>query len=409
MFPWRLGQFGGAAFLVPYLIFVYVLGTTGLMGEYGLGRWAARGPMGAFDKILGTRGSRFGRLLGVYPVLTMAGVMVFYGVVAGWTLRYLAASVSGAYLRADDTAAYFGQLAGQPASILWQAMTIGLAVGVLTFGISKGIERANKILVPALFVLFLVLLLRVLTLPGAGEGLRYLLVPDWSYLLKPITWGMALGQAFFTVSLSGAGMVVFGSYLRRDADIPASAVRTVTFDTSAALLASLIVVPAAFVYDLDLAAGPPLLFITVPEIFRAMPGGQIFGVLFFLSVFLAAISSLMAMKEVIVEAVIDQSGWRRARSVAAVAGAGFLCGLPLAVNMDLFTRFVNLIAVYLAPAGAVTAAIMFFWVYGVDRARREINVGARRPVGRWWNPVAKYVFVGVASLIVLLQMAFKIG
>ncbi len=409
MFPWRLGQFGGAAFLIPYLVFVYVLGTTGLMGEFGLGRWAAKGPMGAFDRVLRDRGRRFGRLLGAYPVLGIAGVMIFYGVVCGWTLRYLVASVSGGYLRADSAAAYFNQFAGRPESVFWQALAIVLAVGVLAFGISHGIERANKVLIPALFVLFLVLLIRVAMLPGAGEGLRYLLVPDWSHLLRPITWGMALGQAFFTVSLSGAGMVVFGSYLRRDADVPRSAVQTVTFDTGAALLASLIVMPAAFAYGLDPAAGPSLLFITVPEIFRAMPGGQVFGILFFLSVFMAAVSSLLAMKEVVVEALMDQLGWGRVASVAAVAGVAIVCGLPLAVNMVWFGRFVNLITVYLAPAGAVLAGIMFFWVYGVDRARQEINAGAKRPVGRWWNPVAKYVFVGVASLVVVLQIAFRIG
>ena len=409
MFPWRLGQYGGAAFLIPYLLFVYVLGTTGLMGEFGLGRWGQKGPMGTFDKVLRNRGLPFGRLLGAYPVLAGWGVLLFYAIVAGWVLHYGFASISGAYFEADDTGAYFNQLAGQLRSILWQGLALALTLGVLIFGIAKGIERTNKIIMPILLGLFALLAIRSVTLPGALEGIQYIFVPDWSYLLKPITWGMALGQAFFTVSLTGSGMLVFGSYLRRDADIPASAFRTVTLDTMAALLASLMIIPAVFAYGLDPAAGPPLLFITLPEIFRAMPGGQIFGLLFFASIFLAAISSLITMKEVVVEGLMDQFQWSRTKSAVLAMIASFVCGLPMAIDMSWFTRFVDLITVYIAPAGAVVAAVLFFWVYGIDKARQEINVGARKPVGRWWNPVAKYVFVGIAVLIVVLQIAIGIG
>lgn len=409
MFPWRLGQYGGAAFLIPYLLFVYVLGTTGLMGEFGLGRWAAKGAMGAYDKVLRARGLRFGRLLGAYPVVTIWAIMIFYAIVTGWVVHYVFTSVTGAYLTAESAAAYFGGFAGRPGSIPWQGLALALALGILAFGVAKGLERANKIIMPVLLVLFLLLVVRSVTLPGAGAGLKHLFVPDWSYLLKPITWGMALGQAFFTVSLNGAGMVVFGSYLKREADLPASAVQTVTLDTVAALLAALIVMPAVYAYGLDPAAGPPLLFITLPEIFRAMPGGQMVGLVFFVSVLLAALSSLLSMMEVAVEAMMDQFQWSRRTSVVVAAGSALVCGLPLALNMNWFTLFVDLITVYIAPAGAVVAALLFFWVYGVENARREINVGARRRVGPWWNPVAKYVFVGVATLVVLLQLLFRIG
>ncbi len=409
MFPWRLGQYGGAAFLVPYLFFVYVLGTTGLMGEYGLGRWAAKGPMGAYDKVLRAKGLRFGRVLGAYPALSIWAIMVFYAIVTGWVIRYVVSSMTGAYLEAESTGVYFGGFAGQAGSIPWQALALVLALCVIIFGIAKGLERVNKIIMPVMFGLFLLLLVRSVTLPGAGAGLRHIFVPDWSYLLEPITWGMALGQAFFTVSLNGAGMVVFGSYLRRDADLPASAVQTVSLDTVAALMAALIVMPAVFAYDLDPAAGPPLLFITLPEIFRAMPGGQVIGFVFFVSVLLAALSSLLSMTEVCTEALMDQFKWSRKTSVVVAAGSALMCGLPLALNMNWFTLFVDLMTIYIVPAGAVVAATLFFWIYGVEKARQEINVGAKRPLGPWWNPVAKYVFVGIASLIVILQMLFQVG
>lgn len=409
MFPWRLGQYGGAAFLLPYLFFVYILGTTGLMGEFGLGRWGQKGAIGAYGKVLREKGKNFGRFIGAYPVTVTWGILLFYAIVTGWILNYVIASFSGAFYESGEVGAYFGQLAGQPSSIIWQTLALLSALGIVIFGIAGGIERANKVIMPILIGLFVLLVIRSVTLPGAMAGIEYILVPDWSYLLQPITWGMALGQAFFTVSLSGAGMVVFGSYLKDSTDIPASALKMVTLDTAAALLAALIIMPAVFAYGLDPAAGPPLLFITMPEIFRSMPLGELFRVLFFISIFLAAISSLISMMEVVVEGVMDQFKWARAKSVTIVALTSLVCGLPLAVDMNRFTAFVDLITIYLAPAGATLAAIFFFWIFGVDNARKEINRGAEKPVGLWWNPVAKYFFVGVAIMIVILQIAYGVG
>ena len=409
MFPWRLGQYGGAAFLIPYLIFVYILGTTGLMGEWAYGRWAKKGAMGAYDKVLRPKGMKFGRILGAYPVITMWTMVFFYAVVTGWLLRYLFASVTGAYMEVDDVGQFFGEFAGQAGTIPWMILALLASLGIIVFGISKGLERANLIFIPIILGLFLLLVVRSVTLPGAIEGIKYIFIPDWSYLLKPITWGVALGQAFFSISLNGCGMLVFGSYLKRSADIPASALQTVTLDTFAALLATLMIIPAVFAFGLDPASGPPLLFITLPELFRAMPGGQFFGTVFFASVFLAAITSLIAMIEPAVEGLMDQFNWRRKKSVLLVIALSIICAIPLALDMDRFTAFVDLITVYIAPGGAVIAAVLFFWVFGIDKARAEINDGAKRLIGPWWNPVAKYVFVIIASLVVVLQIMVGIG
>ena len=207
-------------------------------------------------------------------------------------MKYIYASIAGAYLSGVSEGFYFDTFAGQSVSIYWQLLAIIISGTIVVFGIIKGIERVNNLIMPMLLVLFLILLVRSLTLPGAMKGIRYLLSPDWSFLLQPITWGMALGQAFFTVSLGGAAMLVYGSYLRRDADIPFSAVSTVILDTLGALLSALVIIPAIFAYGFDLAAGPQLLFITLPEIFSTMPGGQLFSVMFFTGVLFAALSSL---------------------------------------------------------------------------------------------------------------------
>ena len=409
MFPWRLGQYGGAAFLVPYLIFVIGLGMTGLMCEYGLGRWAGKGAVGAFDKILRLRGLRFGRLLGAYPVMNASCVFIFYAIVTGWVLKYIYASTTGAYLSGVSRGVYFDALAGHPNSIYWQLLAIIITGLIVVFGIIKGIERVNNMIMPVLLILFLILLVRSLTLPGAMKGINYLLNPDWSFLLKPSTWGMALGQAFFTVSLGGAAMLVYGSYLGQDADIPFSAVSTVILDTLGALLSALVIIPAIFAYGFDLAAGPQLLFITLPEIFSTMPGGQLFSVMFFTGVLFAALSSLINIMEIIVESLIDQFQWTRRTAVGIVAISGFTCGIPLAIDMSLFTKFVDIVTVYFTPLGAAMAAFLFFWINPIEKARLAINSGAQYPVGSWWNPVAKYGYVGVAILVVLLKIFYRIG
>jgi NSS family neurotransmitter:Na+ symporter len=409
MFPWRLGEFGGAAFLIPYLGFVYILGTTGLMEEFAFGRWAGKGAVGAYDKVLRERGLGFGRLLGWFPVLVLLGVLVFYLIVTGWVLRYLASSITGAILSAGPPQEYFQQFSGTSQSIGWQAVAVLITGAILVFGISKGIERASKVMMPLLIGLLVILLFRSITLPGSMGGIRYLFVPDWSYLLKPLTWGMALGQAFFSVSLTGAGMLVYGSYLKKDFDIPSGALNTVTLDTVMALMAALIMMPAAFAYQIDPAAGPPLLFITLVSVFQNMPGGHLVSILFFLGVLFAAVSSLLAIKEAVVEAAMDEFSWTRRTTVLIIAAVAFLCGIPLAVNQGRFDSFVDLITVYLVPIGAAIAAILFFWVLGIKRARAEVNLGADRPVGAWWEPVAKYLFVGVAVVIIGLSMAFRIG
>lgn len=409
MFPWRLGEYGGAAFLVPYLVFVYVLGTTGLMGEFAFGRWGKRGAMGTFGKALQTRGLGFGRILGAYPVLTLLGVLIFYLIVTGWVLKYLLASLTGALIETPDPGAFFEDFSGTSRSIGWQLLAVVATGAILVFGISRGVERASKVMMPLLLGLLVLLLVRSLTLPGASEGIRYLLVPDWSYLLKPITWGMALGQAFFSVSLTGAGMLVYGSYLKEDFDIPNAALNTVTLDSAMAIMAALIIMPATFAYGIDPAAGPPLLFITLVRVFQNMPGGHLISILFFVGVLFAALSSLLSMKEAVVEALMDQFSWTRRLSVLVVAIIAFLCGIPLAIDQARFDKFVDIITVYLVPVGAALAAVLFFWVLGVKRAREEVNKGAAKPVGVWWEPVGKYLFVGVAILIIGLSIFFRVG
>jgi NSS family neurotransmitter:Na+ symporter len=291
MFPYRVGQLGGGAFLLPYIIFVVVLGYTGLIGEFAFGRMTQTGPIGSFEYAMKSKGKKGGTLLGIIPVIGAFGIATGYAVVVGWFIRFLFGTISGAMFSAPDSAAYFGEIAGAFGSTIWHLAAMIATTIILILGVSNGIEKVNKFMMPLFYILFIIVLFKVLSLENAMEGVKYLFTPKWEFLSQPKTWVYALGQSFFSLSLAGSGMVVYGSYLKKNVDIPNSAKNTAFFDTLAAMLAALVVIPAVFAFGLDPQSGPPLLFITLPAVFKEMAGGQLFAVLFFISLIFAAITS----------------------------------------------------------------------------------------------------------------------
>lgn len=400
MFSWRLGQFGGAAFLIPYFIFVFVLGTTGLIGEFGIGRTMKKGILGATKDIFKDKNIKGGTIIGLIPVFSITGIFIFYIVVVGWIFRYFIATLTNTFSKVDIPN-YFGDFAGSSNTILWLIIAIIFTSIILLSGITKGIEKLNKIVMPGLLLIFAVLLIKSLSLPGAIEGVKYLLIPKWSYLLEPKTWIMALGQAFFSLSLTGSGMVVYGSYLNKDADLPSAALNTAFYDTIAALLAAFVIVPATFALGFDPTAGPPLLFITIPSIFIKMSGGYFFSILFFMGIIFAAVSSAINMMEAPVEAIMVEFNFGRKKSVLLVATISFFVALPLATNMNFFGMWADFLTIYLAPIGAALSAIVFYWVYGSDKALKEINIGSKRSLGSGFIAMSKYIYIVVVIIIVI--------
>ncbi|WP_346889768.1 sodium-dependent transporter [Clostridium sp. UBA1056] len=405
MFPYRLGQNGGAAFLIPYFIFVLILGSTGLITEFAFGRGAEGGALTGIKKGFKNKGLRGGAFFGFIPAIGLAGVFIFYNVVVGWIIKYLGLSISG-NIKNIDMPNYFDSFAGSAETIPWNLLAIGLALVIVCMGISKGIEKINKIIMPMLFGIFILLAIRSLTLPGAIDGVRYLLTPQWSYLFNINTWVMALGQAFFTVSLNGCGMVVYGSYIKKDLDIPRSAVSTAILDTIAALLASFVIMPAVFAFGLDPASGPPLLFITIPTIFKAIPGGQILMVLFFLSVLFAAISSSINMLEGPVESFMAQTKLSRKTSAILISIVAFILSIPLNLNMDLFNNFADVITIVVSPLAALLVFIVFYYMNSKEDVLEEINRGATRKLGEKFFIFAKYGFTIITVLVIILGVIY---
>ena len=234
LFPYRVGQYGGGAFLIPYFLFVALFSYVGLSGEFALGRLTGTGAMGSLDYVLRQRGRRGGRVLGAIPLLGVLGIAIGYSVVVGWVLRYAAGSLTGSVL-AGDAQGFFSALAVDFGSIPWHFAAVAVTAAILIFGVASGIEKLSKVMMPAFFILFLIIAVRVAFLPGAMEGYLYLLRPDWSYLLNPETWVMAMGQAFFSLSINGAGMLIYGSYMKKGENILRHAGMTAVLDTLAAL------------------------------------------------------------------------------------------------------------------------------------------------------------------------------
>ncbi len=395
LFPYRVGQYGGGAFLIPYFIFVALFSYVGLSGEFALGRLTGTGAMGSLDYALKSRGKKGGKLLGIIPLLGVLGIAIGYSVVVGWVLRYTAGAATGSIL-AGNSQGFFDALAVSFGSIPWHLAAVVLTVVILILGVAAGIEKLSKFMMPAFFLLFLIIAVRVAFLPGALEGYRYLLRPDWSYLLRPETWVMAMGQAFFSLSINGAGMLIYGSYMKKEESILRHAGMTALLDTLAALLAGFAIIPAVFAFGIDPTSGPALMFVTLPQVFGQMPGGQLFALLFFVSVFFAGITSLMNMLEACGEALSSTAKLSRRTAVIIVGLATFVPGLFLE-SLAGMGNWMDLITIYISPFGALLVAVCIYFVLRMDAIKDELALGGRRRPGPFFTVTARcYVLVAAA-------------
>lgn len=404
MFPYRTGQYGGAAFLVPYFLFVALFGWVGLSGEFALGRLTGTGPVGSYDYAMKSRGKKGGKFLGAIPLFGSLGIAIGYSIVVGWVLRSLAGSVTGAIFQ-GESADFFAEMTGPFGSVPWHFAVVALTVLILAGGIVGGIEKINKIMMPAFFILFLIIAVRVAFLPGVGAGYAYLLVPKWDQLLRSQTWIMAMGQAFFSLSITGSGMIIYGSYLSKKEDIVHSSILTAVLDTAAALVAGFAVIPAVFAFGMDPQAGPPLIFIILPKVFSQMPLGRMFAMLFFVSVLFAGVTSLVNMFEVCTEATQKHLRLGRIPALLLVGTVVFAAGVLIEYE-PYMGRWMDFITIFVVPVGAVLGAIMIYWVLGLPKIQAELMAGRQRPLGRVFGFFAKYVYVIFAASVVVFSIAY---
>ncbi|MBF1207768.1 MAG: sodium-dependent transporter, partial [Fusobacterium periodonticum] len=278
-FPYRVGKYGGAVFLLIYFMFIALFSYVGLSAEYLIGRRAGTGTLGSYEYAWNEKGKgKLGYTLAYIPLLGSMSIAIGYAIISAWVLRTFGAAVTGKILEVD-TAQFFGEaVQGNFVILPWHIAVIVITLLTLFAGASS-IEKTNKIMMPAFFVLFFILAVRVAFLPGAIEGYKYLFVPDWSYLFNVETWVNAMGQAFFSLSITGSGMIVCGAYLDKKEDIVNGALQTGIFDTLAAMIAAFVVIPASYAFGYPAGAGPSLMFMTIPAVFKQMPFGHVLAIL----------------------------------------------------------------------------------------------------------------------------------
>ena len=404
MFPTRVSMYGGGSYLIPYFIFVALIGFTGVIGEMSFGRATKSGPVDAFGYACETKNKRkLGEVIGFIPVLGALAMAIGYTVVMGWILKYMIGAFTGKTLAPADTegfAASFGSMASAFGNNVWQIVALVIGIIILMFGVGRGIEKANKIMMPVFFILFAVLGIYVAFQPGAIEGYKYIFRVDPEAFADPKTWIFALGQAFFSLSVAGNGTLIYGSYLSDNEDIPAAAGRVALFDTIAALLAALVIIPAMATTGAQLnQGGPGLMFIFLPALFKSMPGGYIVAIIFFGAVFMAGLSSLINLYEAPIATIQEKLHLGRKASCAIIAAIALVVSICI---QGIVSGWMDILSIYICPLGAGLAGIMFFWVCGKKYVETQVNTGRDKKFTDKFYPICKYIFCPVCFLVLIL-------
>ncbi len=402
MFPYRLGQYGGAAFLIPYLIFIALFGLVGLSAEFALGRMAKTGTLGAYAYCWK---NKFGKYIGWLPLLGSLGIAIGYSVILGWVFRSIQGVLTNELLT-NDIPAFFTNMTQSFSNVPCHFLVLFITCLLLFTSATNAIEKVNKVLMPAFFILFIFLAIRVSLFDGAIEGYKFLFVPKWECLLNKETWIMAMGQAFFSLSITGSGMIVYGAYLKDDVDIPKASVQTAVFDTIAAMLAALAIMPAVFSFGIDPVSGPSLMFLTLPEVFKQMPLGNLFALFFFISVAFAGITSLINMLEAVCESWQNRFHISRKKAVLLCGIITFAISVCIE-NGDIVGKWMDVVTIYIIPFAALLGAITIYYVLGWNALKQELDKGRKKPVGPTFKFLGKYVYVFLAIIILILGILYN--
>ena len=342
-FPYITGQYGGAAFVLVYLIFLVLLGLPIMVMEFAVGRASQKSAARSFH-VLEPAGTKW-HLQGYACMAGNYLLMMFYTTVGGWMAAYIFKTLTGEFkgLDSDGVAAVFNDMLARPGYMtFWMVLVVLLSFFICSLGLQKGVERITKAMMSCLFLILLILCIRSVTLPGASEGLRFYLIPDFTRFTENgvgNTIFAAMGQAFFTLSLGIGAMAIFGSYIGKDHTLTGETINICLLDTLVAFLAGLIIFPSCFAFDVDPGQGPGLVFITLPNIFNQMVGGRIFGVLFFVFMTFAAQSTIIAVFENIISFSMDLFGTSRKKTVLINGIAIILLSLPCVFGFNIWSGF----------------------------------------------------------------------
>lgn len=422
-FPWMVGQYGGAIFVLVYIVCLIVLGIPVMTMEFSVGRAAQRSPALMF-RPLEPKGSKW-HAHGYACLLGCVLLMMFYTNVSGWMMQYFIKTATGQFegLDTEGVNAVFGSMLGDP---LWQTVFMGIAVLVGTvvcmLGVQKGLERVTKVMMVALLLLMTLLAVNSLFLDGASEGLRFYLVPNVENVKEAGIFNVivaAMNQAFFTLSLGIGSMAIFGSYIGKDRALLGEAVNVAALDTFVAFTSGLIIFPSCFAYGVNPGAGPALIFQTLPNVFNNMPLGRLWGSLFFVFMSFAALSTVLAVLELIIACVMDLAGWGRKRACLVVGVGIFILSLPCVLGFNLLSGFTPfgpgssvldledfLVSNLLLPIGALifTLFCMTRYGWGWKSFAAEANEGKGMKVRPWMRPFMTVVIPIIILVIFVMGL-----
>lgn len=403
-FSYMVGEGGGAAFVLMYLAFVGLIGLPVLVAEWTLGRRGQRNPINTMAMLARTGGhARAWILVGVSGVLAAFLILSFYSVIGGWSLSYMLGSVTGAFTGQDAdgiSELFSGLLASPGALLLWHSAFMLLVLGIVARGVSRGLEGAVRVMMPALVILLAVLVVFGMTTGHFGEAMSFMFNPDWGAVTGDVVLA-AMGQAFFTLSLGMGIMMAYGSYLGKDVNLISTAGTVILLDTGVALLAGMAIFPIVFANGLTPGEGPGLIFVTLPLAFGNMTGGMVLGLLFFLLLTFAALTSAISLLEPVVEFVEERSPWwSRVGSTVVAAIAIWALGIaallsfnawdvPILFGLNVFDLLDTFTSRFLLPLTGLGAVIFVGWFLDQDSVRRELGLGSTASVV--WKGVARYV------------------
>lgn len=399
-FPYMVGRYGGAAFVLFYVLVVLVIGVPGLMAEWSLGRHTRRGTVGAFARA----GLPGGRAVGWFFFFIVIAATAYYTNVIGWVLYYAVGELARAAGQSLDASAILPPATGvSPRSLLLQLACTAVitlsCVAVLLAGLRGGIERASRIIMPALYVILVVLIARSLTLPNAWPGVEWYILKFRLADVTPRVMMAAIGHAVFSLSLGGTFMVVYGSYLPEGERLGAGAGWTAFGDTMAGLLAGLAIFPAVFSLGLEPNSGPGLIFATLPRVFASIPAGWIFGLLFFLGLMGAAYLSALAAFEVLVAGLTDNTRLGRRAAVWLIAVVVFVVAIPPMLNMRVFVPWDLTFGSGMQTLGALVAVITVGWAMNRAEVMRALSSNGDSSVPRWLYAWIRWVIPGALLLV----------
>lgn len=408
-FPYKLGANGGLSFLIPYLIFIALFGRLGLAAENAVGRKYKLGPLGVYRKIWQSRGlNKIGNIIRWVPILGTTLLSIGYAVVITYVVQALLDSFTGTIMTTNPEA-WFTSISSNDFSVIFSHLILMIVVFFTLVKGAKGIEKTNKVMMPLFFILFLILAIRIFFINGSSDGYKFIFTTDWSKILDFQVWIAAMGQAFFSLSLVGTVMIVYGSYFKDDEDIVESSSQTAILDTSAALLATFVMIPATFALGFSPESGPKLLFVVLPSVLQAIKYGRIFSIILYSAIVFAGISSIQSMLDTVADAInYEFPKLSKNKILTILIVTIYLIGIfiePIAK----WGPWMDFVTIYVLPIGAIIGAISWFWVMRKEELLEEINKGSNKKYGDLWYYSGKYVYVPLAIILCFIAIRYQIS